>query len=74
VKFETASGWILVRPCAGREDLEAFKCEKAEERNPEQHSETEPLFARMLKDLHGWIEEISRENSLGRSTNEIAIA
>jgi mannose-1-phosphate guanylyltransferase/phosphomannomutase len=74
VKFETASGWILVRACAGREELEAFKCEKAERRNAEQNTETKTMFARVLKNLQQWAEEISQENSLRRSSNEGAIS
>ncbi|MEK7729766.1 MAG: hypothetical protein AAB354_15270, partial [candidate division KSB1 bacterium] len=60
VKFELDAGWVLVRPCAGREALEAFKYEKLEPNNVENPSATEILCAKILADLGKWIAEIAR--------------
>lgn len=57
VKFEVELGWVLVRPCAGREALEVFKYEKLEVQSEGKKSETEKICAEILRRLNVWIVE-----------------
>lgn len=58
VKFELPEGWVLVRACAGREAVEAFKYEK---RGPAGNTMTEKIYSRMLEALKGWTKEAQED-------------
>lgn len=58
VKFRQASGWVLVRLCAGREALEVFKYESRGYGYEEGRSPVSLLDQTIRARLAGWIAEI----------------
>jgi mannose-1-phosphate guanylyltransferase/phosphomannomutase len=53
VKIKSATGWVVVRLCAGRPALEVFKFSRRSKRQAEE--EIEALSARVLRNLNEWI-------------------
>lgn len=58
VKIKCASGWVVVRLCAGRPALEVFKCSWPRGAKATA-GEIESLFGRVLRSLNDWIAGMS---------------